>query len=343
MGNEGNRFVGRWLGGVDATWTAESSARLGLSYDRVLPELGGSRGHPKYDGFSAFTDVVTRYGLVKLVGSYADYAYDGIGAENIAFGVPDADPRFKASSLGIGTQAERYLFISPTWRWSAAAGATYNRYDIEQVGTAASASEAYTAVHIGGGGRWYAERSAGRPQAFVDAQLRQSVSDRFEGTGARGGFHVAGYGGGVSADPFGYGRASLSWEAQYTTDPLPQSEQWVLGGLSRLSAWLPGVAVGDRGTFAQARYEIPVYDEDRHDLKVALAVERGTSRFASRSPDLASTLSCASLGVIYRYARNWVVEARIGEPLEEHAPESFAVDQQRADFYFRMARSFDVH
>lgn len=342
LSNEGNRFVGRWLGGVDATWTASSSARLGLSYDRVLPEIGDARGDPQYDGFSAFTDRVTRFGLVKLLASYATYKYRGIGADNVATGVSTADPEFRASNLGVAVQGERFVYVTPTWSWSAGMGLTYVDYDIEQIGTAASAAERYAAAHVNGGGKWFAPERAGRPQLYLDAQYRQSLTEKFEASGAEADFGVYGYGIGLSAIPFGFGRVSLSHEGQWSDDAMPQSEQWVLGGIDRLSAWLPGVAVGDRGTFTRLVYHIPLFTEERHDLRLGVSAERGTSEFVGHASDLDSELSSAGLALTYRYGVNWLLEARVGTPLEENAPASFAIEQQESDFYLRVARVFDA-
>lgn len=340
VGNEGNRFVGRWFGGLDAIWTADSSARLGLSYNRVLPELGDARGDPRYDGYTVFTDRITRFGLVKLLASYADYQYRGIGADNLPLGVEAIDPEFQASNFNLGAQAEHLLHVTPSWRWSAAAGLTHNDYEIEQLGTARFATERSTSAHVGGGGRWNSPASSMRPQVHFDAQARLSIDDTFENSDATKGYSVHSYGGGISAAPFGISRLSLTYEGQWSGSALPQSEQWVLGGFDRLSAWLPGVAVGDLGTFAQLALSIPLVNDEPHDLGMALSLERGTAQLADQSSRLDSRLSSASLAMTYRYSRNWRLEGRVGLPLEEDAPDGFAIDDRAADFYVRAARSF---
>lgn len=341
LANEGNRFVGRWFGGTDLSWAADSSWRIGVGYNRVLPELGEARGDPRYDGYSAFTDGITRFGTVKLLASYARYAYEGDGRPGAPFGDPDTSPRFEASQLGIGTQIERFVFISSDWILTTGAGLTHSEYELEQTGTAVSASERASAAHVAGGARWAAPRRALRPQAYADVQLRQSLSDEFDiPANADEGFGVSSYGAGIAAE-LGHGRVSLMAEGQWTDDALPQSEEWVLGGLDRLSAWLPGVSVGDRGSYTRLEYQIPVWVQDRHDLKLALRAERGTSAFAGSGPAFASKLSSAGLALTYRYGRNWTLESRIATPLEEDAPAGFAIENQESDFYLRIARAFD--
>ena len=339
LGNEGNRFVGRSFASVDLSWAAPSSWRVGVGYSRAVPELGGVRGDPRYEAVSVFTDRVTRFGVVKLLTSYADYRYLGFGVPQISG--PAEDPELQASALTAGLQLERFLYISPRWTWSAGAGVMHHEDGIEQVGTAASALERHSAAYLSSGGNWTALEIIGRPQALVDLQFQQSLADQFVNTVADTGFQVLSYRSGISVIPFGLGRLSLSYEGQQTDDALPQSAEWVLGGFDRLSAWLPGVAVGDRGTYTQLQYRIPLFVDGRHDLKLAALAERATSEYVGRSESFDTKLSSAGLGLSYRQGRNWMVEGRISTPIEEDAPAAFAIDDQRADFYLRAARAFD--
>lgn len=343
LGNEGNRFVGRWFGGVSATATARSSARFGFAYDRVLPELGDARGEPRYNGYSLFTDRVTRHGLIRLMASRADYRYLGIGADSTALGMDTADPTLKASSLRISLQGERFVYMSPRWRWSLGTGVAWDRYRIRQLGTSASASETHAGLQANSGLKWFAAEWRGRPQAYVDLQLRQSLFTQFRNTAATGAFRVGSVGSGISISLFCADRLSLTHERQWAQDPLPQSEQWVLGGFDRLSAWLPGVAVGDRGTLTRLGYVIPLFSSLRHQLRLGLTAERGTSHFVDRSASLDTTLSSAGLALSYSYAHNWMVEAGVGKPLERKAPATFTIDQQEATFHIRATRAFAAH
>lgn len=340
LGNEGNRFVGRWFGSVAATATATSSARLGFGYDRVVPELGDARGKPRYDGFSLFTDRVTRHGLVRLLASHADYRYLGIGADNPALGASTAEPQLKAASLRAGLQGERFVYMSPQWRLSLGVGTAWDRYRIRQLGTSATASETHVAARANSGLKWSATEQGGRPQAYIDAQFRQSVFTRFRNTGATDDFRIASIDNGVSISLFGGDRLSLTHELQWTNDALPQSEQWLLGGFDRLSAWLPGVAIGDRGTLTRLLYQLAVLSQPNHELRLGLITERGTSRFVEQPSSLKTTLSSAGLTLSYCYAGSWRVETGIGKPLERDAPSAFAIDQQEARFHFRASRSF---
>lgn len=340
LGNEGNRFVGRWFGGVAATATAASSARLGLGYDRVLPELGDARGKPRYDGYSLFTDRVTRHGLIRLLASRAGYRYRGIGADNTALGMSTLEPALKASDLHVGLQGERFIHMSPHWRWSLGAGAAYDRYRIRQLGTRASAAETHAALQVTSGLKWHAAECGGRPQAYVDLQAQQSLVTEFRGTGATDDFRIGGLSSGISTRLFGADRLSLTHELQWSQDALPQSEQWLLGGFDRLSAWLPGVAVGDRGTLTRLSYQVSLFSRPKHDLRLALSAERGTSRFVGRAPALDTALSSAGLALSYGYTGHWRIETGIGKPLERDAPAAFAVDRQEATFHIRALRAF---
>jgi hemolysin activation/secretion protein len=61
--------------------------------------------------------------------------------------------------------------------------------------------------------------------------------------------------------PFGESfTAGLGLAAQITDDTLPEQQQWVMGGVGNVEAYLPGVAAGDSGglarLFGQTRFEV---------------------------------------------------------------------------------------
>ena len=73
--------------------------------------------------------------------------------------------------------------------------------------------------------------------------------------------------------PHGYS-ASFTWSGQWADATLPQNQQWVLGGLGNLTAWLPAVLVGDSGMLARASLFAPPWA--RGELSVSgTRVRRG--------------------------------------------------------------------
>lgn len=342
LANTGNRYLGRWFGSVAASWTAPSSWRFGAAYDRALPEFADTSGRADYDAISGFVDRVTRIGLFRFIAGYSDYEYTADGIDDVPANVELPEPELAASNLSLGFQGEHFLRMTPTWTWIFGEGITHSDYEIELIGTDESAAETYTAAHLGLGGKWGDVTAMLEPQVHVDLQVRQSLSDDFRGLDADSGFNTISYGSGVQIVPSPMLRLSLNFSGQYSGDALPNGEEWVLGGLDRLSAWLPGVTVGDRGTYTQLKAEVPVWGRDGLSLIVSAILDRGTAEFAASGEGLKSRLSSAGLGANFQFGRWWSADARIATPLEEDAPENFDIADQEVDFYVRVRRAWDA-
>jgi hypothetical protein len=141
---------------------------------------------------------------------FVGHRYRGNGADNTALGMSIPEMELQTSSFHAGLQGERFIHMSPHWRWSLGAGAACDRYRIRQLGTRASAAETH-----------------------ADLQVRQSLFIALRGTGATGDFRVGGVSSGISTSLFGADRLSLTHELQWSQDALPQSEQWPPGGFDR--------------------------------------------------------------------------------------------------------------
>lgn len=342
LANTGNRYLGRWFGSAAVSWTALSSWRVGAAIDHAFPELDDTRGRADYNAISAFVDRVTQLGLFRVVAAYADYEYTADGVNERPVGEQEGDPQLAATNLSLGVQGEHFLHLTPTWSWIVGEGITHSDYDIELIGSTLSAEETYTAAHLALSGKWRDDLRSGRPAAFIDLQFRQSLSDSFRSLDADDGFNAMTYGAGVAITPNPLLRVSLSFTGQYSSFALPQAEEWVLGGLDRLSAWLPGVTAGDRGMLMQVKAEVPVWGRDHRSLIISAIAERGTSEFSDGANALHSTLSSAGLGAMFQFARYWSMDARLSTPLKEDAPDDFEIEEQEVDFYMRVRRAWDA-
>jgi hemolysin activation/secretion protein len=79
--------------------------------------------------------------------------------------------------------------------------------------------------------------------------------------------------------PLGFS-AQLDLGAQATPDTVPSYEQWVLGGWSSLSAWLPGTLVGDRGYMGRFSLQAPNWKVgDALKLRAGLFAEYAAARY----------------------------------------------------------------
>jgi hypothetical protein len=133
-------------------------------------------------------------------------------------------------------------------------------------------------------------------------------------------------------------RYSLGLEAsgQYSDATVPEQQQWVLGGLGNLSAYLPGVAVGDKGYLVRAQGEagaFPVYHGS--EIRPRVFVEYGATRYNDLGGGLPRTADAGvELGLKFlpwlsgsvAYARSFVYK---------DIPESVR-DATDARVYFRL-------
>jgi hemolysin activation/secretion protein len=91
----------------------------------------------------------------------------------------------------------------------------------------------------------------------------------------------------------------LSLSAQWTNDILPHSRQLVAGGFGNLTAWLPGIASGDRGGQFRAALNSPAIKDGAGTFSVSLFYEAGrvtTLNVGSVSPT--QSLSDIGLGLV---------------------------------------------
>jgi hemolysin activation/secretion protein len=79
-------------------------------------------------------------------------------------------------------------------------------------------------------------------------------------------------------------RYSLGLEAsgQYSDQTVPEQQQWVLGGLGNLTAYLPGLAVGDKGYLMRLQGEAGAYPVYRGvELRPRAFVEYAATQYNS--------------------------------------------------------------
>jgi len=82
---------------------------------------------------------------------------------------------------------------------------------------------------------------------------------------------------------------ALELSGQFTSDPLPEQQQWVLGGQGNLTSALPGVAVGDQGYLLRLVGEATAFELYGLSLTPKVFVETGEAdlELDSTKPSLA--------------------------------------------------------
>lgn len=130
--------------------------------------------------------------------------------------------------------------------------------------------------------------------------------------------------------------------AQFSDEQVPQQQQWVLGGMATLSAYLPGVLVGDSGYFGLINYE-HVAATNFAKLTGSVFAEYGAAWYENVSGSLGDTRSIADAGVRVRAEFDWdvtldaVVARKIADDGFEDEDE---LDDLEADFYITLKKVF---
>ena len=345
-GNTGNRYFGRWIGGGGVSWTHPSSWRLGGTYERAFPELGDDPSNADYNQVGLFGDRVRPWGVVRLDMQYADYDYQGQrGARLLPLAADAEQPQYEASNLQVKLSGEHFIYMSPHWQWSVSEALSYRRYRNEDVRTdQGRRDERYSQASGAVSGRWSNDDADSRPMLFLRAELRQSLDSEALGTDAQNRFTTLGAEVGAASNVLSLGRLVISAQAQHSDEPLPEAEEWVLGGMDRLNAWLPGVAVGDQGYYARAQYSTPTWTLSNWGLEFITAYEHGQTEFVRADGEGSFgrvRLADVAVGVNVLTESPWKLELRGARPVMDDGLNADYLRSQEVDFFLRVSRSWN--
>ncbi|MEI7037702.1 ShlB/FhaC/HecB family hemolysin secretion/activation protein [Fulvimonas yonginensis] len=275
VGNLGNRYAGHDLAQVQGQ-LQYGGYTLQVNHARALTGVDADSRGAFYAATGATLTRVTPAGWFQL---------DGIGTRyRLGVAFAPLDPAGNVSVFGGG--ATQLLFADEARRWTLSEG-LHRVHDRETVfaGAYALRDQRYQVVDLGTQASWQLGGVGGRP-----ASLALALGSKLGGPGGAGGFyngtgaptadfHI--FTARVSLDQAlakGYGlRLELSGQA--TPDTLPSYEQWVLGGVNALAAWLPGTLAGDRGFLERLTLEAPVWGIGTWRLRALAFAEQGASRY----------------------------------------------------------------
>ncbi len=330
IGNPGNRFSGRHFAEGEVAWSGGGSELKALWRERIA----GARGSAYHDR-AVLGSQVTPWGLF------------GLDVRDVEYVQTSAGQRFDGAvdHWGFSWSAVPYADFSRRWLVSlradhiddeirdSANGARLlkQRYDSLEVGF--TRSEVWNA---GWGGvelqlGLAARGGVGNSNRVMPRDSEVSLDYQLLRPSLR-----------VRLDPAGDSRWRLGFDASahLSDDVLPQQQQLVLGGSDNLAAWLPGVALGDRGGYLRMQAESR-YGSDRLRLSPRVFVEFGNARLEQAQPGQPSgTQTLADIGVeVLLQADRWLETALIAA-LPLHEDGSADAGLARADFYYRVSIRF---
>ncbi|MEX1670733.1 ShlB/FhaC/HecB family hemolysin secretion/activation protein [Zhongshania guokunii] len=135
---------------------------------------------------------------------------------------------------------------------------------------------------------------------------------------------------------------NASFSAQLANEQLPQQQQWVLGGMNTLSAYLPGVMSGDSGHFSELNLQHTLL-MGGFDVKARVFVEYGVAWFENAGGSAGDERSIVDVGVRASSELGWgvTVDAVVARPLmDDGFASSAALERLEADFYFVLKKVF---
>jgi hypothetical protein len=135
---------------------------------------------------------------------------------------------------------------------------------------------------------------------------------------------------------------NANFSAQFADEQVPQQQQWVLGGMSSISAYLPGVLVGDSGYHGLVNYE---YSFPLNFAKITTSAfaEYGAAWYENVSGDLGDERSIADAGVRMRaeFDYDFTLDAVAARKIADDGfNDSDDLDRLEADFYITLKKVF---
>lgn len=322
FGNPGNRFLGRYFGLANANFNLPNGDTIGLGFTHGFTNLGSSRGGEKYERGDLSYSTVTPWGLYGFSGGYTEYEVENLlnnpAVSNDLEEAEIIEARLNGNQFLYARDANRWVleqqieYVDSTI--DVTRGSLLVPADVDLglvggllgdllgglLGTGITTQD--QVVDLSG--------TRLQDEQFVTGRLGTTYSRTWKFQGREGSVSI---GGGYKhafdadiesqvdtrrGDKFSLFDASLSVNHQLpgkllgtfsvraqqsTDDRLPQQLQWVLGGPDNISAYLPGVLVGDTGLFGQLRVQLPRWELFGIPYRFSTFVEYGSAEFENTS------------------------------------------------------------
>lgn len=130
--------------------------------------------------------------------------------------------------------------------------------------------------------------------------------------------------------------------AQFSSDSVPEQQQWVLGGVGSLTSALPGVVVGDKGYLGRFYTEVSLPITDSLSLTPKVFAERGSASYANPNTSAlqvsgAQTLTDAGAEVGLKFGK--IVDASVAysKSFQDKNIAPATKDASDARVYFRVS------
>jgi hypothetical protein len=368
MNNKGSRFLGRYFGLVGLRHRFDSGTEAGLVYKNIFENFGEAGDGEGYEQLDISIEHPFTFGLYGADVTRIQYQRQPQVATNGGDGSDFcAPPVLIACTPAAGgtvvnldaeidivtLSGEQVLYSNPVRRWSVFQRLGYVNSEIQSdLQSASLLDESYQTIELGA--KYSVRGALADGPSYFKAQL--SVSAGFGDGGSLESDRSDGVGVGQRSAEFFMLRPKLGYkfalsphyelavnlDGQLADDTqLPQQQQYVLGGMNSLSAYLPGVLIGDNGYFVQASVSA------KHrvlgvSLDASIFAEYGATSFNGVSGELGSVQAVADTGVRLSavLAYGFVSELVAATPLLDDVVDKAHLDALEADFFWRLRWTF---
>ncbi|MBW2940747.1 ShlB/FhaC/HecB family hemolysin secretion/activation protein [Zhongshania aquimaris] len=367
--NKGSRFLGRYFGLAGVRHRFTSGTEASVAYKTIFEEFGEAGDGDGYQQMDISIEHPFTFGLYGLDLTRIEYERQPVVGGGATTGgllglclpplisctpsggstVVDLDAKIDIAALS----GEQVLYSNPVRRWSVFERIEYVNSEIQSdLQSQPLLDESYQTLELGA--KYSVRGALGQSPSYFKAQL--SVRGGFGDGGSLESNRSDGVGIGQRSADFlmlrpklGYKLAlapqyelALNLDGQFTDNTqLPQQQQYVLGGMNSLSAYLPGVLIGDNGYFLHAA----INAKQRvwgMPMEASIFVEYGATSFNNVSGELGSDQIVADAGVrlSLELAYGFETELVAAAPLMDDVVDQARLDTLEADFFWRLRWTF---
>lgn len=328
FGNPGNRFVGRYFGNIEISQQFDNGAQLNIGWETAITDLSSEKdlnGGLDYNRYLISLDQPTQYGLY------------GLSYNQTRFGFNDGNGKNENMVVDIAATGEQMLWRNSRTRLSLR----------EVIGHVEDQTEGATArdephTYLSVGATWL-QRVGNLSRTVARFTVKKGLQGDDNSGAANGDSKFTLYkpelGGKFSL--FGNFWADVDLLGQFTDEDraVPRHQQWVLGGLSSLSAWFPGILAGDEGYFGRAALAWRGNPVGKLRPSLAVFYEYGQAKNVENGAS--DDLSDIGLRASFQYANNTSLELIVAEPIDdEYAIGNLVGDELESDFFFLVRHTF---
>lgn len=372
LNNKGSRYLGRYFGLVGVQHRSEEGTEFSAAYQRAFISWGESEDGKSLNQYSFSVDHPFTFGLYGLDISYVDYERNPdvqfVQAGNCSLLLFCSGPTTTSTKLEldaeiqrVGLRGQQVIYSDTRQRLRLKERVEYvDSYIEEKQSDALLLDERYPAVEVGA---YYNRRLQG-DSAYLGASLNARFGLSSSGTlDTYGEFQQSNQAQSSTASQvsdvapaarngeffvlnpelsYRYSLApstelSATLNGQFADEQLPEQEQFVLGGMDSLAAYLPGVLIGDEGLHLKLSLSHS-FTWNGLRFRPSVFLEQGQSWYNNTDTDLGDAQKVADAGFAltvdlpYGLVSHWVVARNISDDVRDES----VLEASEADFFWRL-------